>query len=113
MPPTRARASVGAVTMRGAATLFRRALVGAGLAAALGGLFRLAGKAGPPDGLAHVGAFLAIGALGGAFGGVLFHYLEPLRQAGRGWRIAANVAGALGYAVIVAVVLVLGAGGAD
>ena len=55
----------------------------------------------------------AAGALGGAVGGVLFHYLEPLRQQGRGWRIVANVAGALAYFVIVAVTLALAAHAAN
>ncbi len=61
-------------------------------------------------GAAAGSAILSVLALGGALGGVVFHYLEPFRQRSRAWRVAADVAGALGYAVIVGVAFMLGTG---
>jgi hypothetical protein len=87
--------------------LLRRAGFGGALAVIVGALTWLSGTC-----AAAGGNHLVAMALGGALGGVVFHYLEPLRQHSRAWRIAADVAGALGYLVIVGVALVLAAGGA-
>lgn len=83
--------------------LLRRAGFGGALAALAGASTWLSGTC-----AAAGGGQLAVMALGGALGGVVFHYLEPFRRRSRAWRIAADVAGALGYAVIVGVAFMLG-----
>lgn len=105
-PPARAPAPV-------LTSLLKRVASGAGLAALIGVVFLFAQKAAGANGLPRAVVPLGIVALGGALGGVVFHYLEPLRQQSRAWKIVANVAGALGYVVIVAVALKLALTGAN
>ncbi|MBA4138005.1 MAG: hypothetical protein C0518_11865 [Opitutus sp.] len=94
-------------------SLLRRVLTGAAVAALLGLAWPVvAAKSALPSAGGSIVRLLTIAALGGAVGGVVFHYLEPLRQQSRGWKITANVAGALGYGVIVAVALALGSSAA-
>lgn len=82
--------------------LLRRAGFGGALAVLIGAGAWLAKRSAATD-----SGLLVVLALGGALGGVVFHYLEPFRQRSRAWRLAADIAGALGYVVIVGVAFVL------
>lgn len=105
-------ASVGRMDSRSSTALarlfHRRVAAGLAMAVTVAVVARLSGAAEPRALGSGFVAFLAIMALGGALGGVVFHYLEPFRHQGRAWGIAVNLAGAFAYCVIVAVAFALG-----
>jgi hypothetical protein len=87
--------------------LLARVARGALLALALGAIARLILGGGLADAAPMTLRLAELGP-GGALGGVVFHYLEPLRRQSERWKLAANIAGALGYLAIVAVAFALG-----